>query len=178
MVDRAIRATAPRETGVRHRGIFEFARRLRSILGPEVDPRSLHPAVQKWFDVAQPFVTSKYFGTTWHDFLAGWDRIRIEHGAIVAKIVADAKADTFSVGHRNENRVARVLRAAARHHSGQFEFDYRTLGDVCGISQTTARKWCRSLQRSGLLKYEDDGAAWTSTSKGRKAKMRWLGLLD
>jgi hypothetical protein len=179
-VNRAIAATAPREIGKRHLGIFEFARRLRAIFGHDTDPRSLLSAVERWFAMAKPFVTSKYFGTTWHDFLAGWDRIHTEHGEILARIVADAENDEFALGrHQNQDKVARILRAAARHHGGPFEFDYRTLGDACGISHTKARKWCRSLQDRDkpLLKYEDDGAPWSSTSKGRVAKFRWLGSL-
>jgi hypothetical protein len=181
LVDRAIAATAPREAGKRHHAVFKFARRLRAIFGPDVDPRGLLPAVQRWFDVAKPFVTTKEFSTTWHDFLAGWDRIHTEHGETLARIVADAESDAFALGrHQNQDTVARILRAAARHHGGPFEFDYRTLGDACGISHTKARKWCRSLLDLDppLLKYEDDGAAWTSTSKGRAAKLRWLGRLD
>jgi hypothetical protein len=178
LVDRAIAATAPREAGKRHHGVFEFARRLRAIFHPDVDPRSLLPAVLRWFDVAKPFVTSKAFGTTWHDFLAGWGRIRTEHGTTLAKIVADAQCDAFSLGrHPNEDKVARVLRAAARYHGGPFPFDCRTLGDTCGISRTTAQNWCRSLQDRRLLKCEDEGAAWTSTSNGRPAKWRWAGSL-
>src|SRR4051812_34787361 len=123
LIDRAIAATAPREAGKRHHAVFEFARRLRAIFGPDVDHGGLLPAVRLWFDEARPFIATRAFGVTWHDFLAGWGRVHTEHGQSLAGIVADARGDEFSLGrHQNQDKVARVLRAAARHHGGPFEF--------------------------------------------------------
>jgi hypothetical protein len=113
-VEWAIGASLPTGFGQRNNLIFHFARLLRRKFPADTEERVLRHLAYRWWRRAEPNIRTKNFAETLRDFLWAWSNIRPDDS--MGRIVELAGVDDFETGNRNtnEDRVARVLRGAAR----------------------------------------------------------------
>jgi hypothetical protein len=172
----AIERTCPSGPGQRNQRIFQFARHLREVFVKTTDPEELRSHVEAWHRAALPFIRTKGFGETWRDFLHAWDSVAMPAGASLAMVEREAREDTFTLGllDRNPDRVARLLRVAARLRGEDrvFYMDFRTMGRCAGLSAPAAREIAYKLVDMGLLEVVEKG---TVGRRGTATVWRWLG---
>jgi hypothetical protein len=175
-IDWAIEHTCPTGPGERNRRIFDFARHLRTVYDKATDPDALRCHVEDWHRAALPYIRTKDFGATWADFINAWDSVEMPAGATLALVERMANEDSFilGLGDMNLDKVARLLRAAARVRgaSGVLFMDYRTMGKSVGLSAVAARKIAFKLVDLGYLVIVEKG---TVGRRRRATVWRWIG---
>jgi hypothetical protein len=179
----AIVETQPNRVGERHYRLWEFARRMRSVLPIDTPESELLPFVREWHRMALPNISTKDFLATWRRFLDAWHAVEHPFGSGLQIIVDLAEEDEYRTGLRNTNLdlVARVFRAESATHSGQpFPFSYRALGWCCKLTARAAQRLALQLRDEGLVAIVSDGIPWRivncQTVKSRVATVwRWTG---
>jgi hypothetical protein len=174
LINAAIEQTVPLKPGRRNHCIFLFARRLRMVSPATTDPETLRPFVQAWYRSALPNIGTKEFAVTWRDFVIAWRNVEKSPGACLEAVKRQAAADpeTLELGDSNREKVAKLMRSAARTQGGDFFMDYRTMGGCVGLSAMAARSIALYLVNAGLLMVVEKG---TVGSRGRATVWRWLG---
>ncbi len=177
LIEKAIACTIPIAFGNRNRQIFDLARRLKSILGHNINVDTLKQYLIQWHRQALPNIKTKDFAETWKDFVHAWDEIRTPIGIGLAKIRQIASEDRFTRDccDPNGDRVARVFRAASLVHRGrEFYMPYRTIADCSGLSPRSARYIALRLVGEGLVAIVEPGVSWEDGKRSGKATVwRW-----
>jgi hypothetical protein len=91
--------TLPTSAGVRHRKVFELARKLRSLPGMwDADFRVFRDVVRQWQELAERsaaeagFTIAGGFEDSWGEFARNWQNIRSAEGQTMADVVEDCAA--------------------------------------------------------------------------------------
>lgn len=180
-ITQAIERSQPTGYGQRHKKIFDFARRLRSI--PEFtdsDPMDLIHLVRRWHEQALENIRTKDFEMTFADFVDGWPRIRHPTGDGIVKAAFEKGESGFACPERlrefESDKPLRRLASACFHlqcatGDSPFFLSCRDAGEHLAISHTQANSYMRLLMRMGILQLARKGQ-----SPGRKAsEYRYLG---
>jgi Bifunctional DNA primase/polymerase, N-terminal len=176
LIERAIEETLPTKFGQRNKRIFQFVRHLRKIFDGQTDPEKLVPLVEAWHKKALPNIRTKDFEETWTDFVHAWENVRCAAGASLETIKQLATEDSFTLGlgDLNQDKVARLLRAAAKLHAerGTFYMGSRTMSECVGLSHVACNRIAQALVAHGLLLEVEKGTVGT---KGKATVWHWLG---
>ncbi len=179
LIEDAIACTIPIAFGNRNRRIFDLARRLKTIVGYDIDVDTLRSYVVQWHRQSLPNIKTKDFAETWKDFVHAWEGIKTPIGIGLAKIrqIADSDKFTRDCCDPNGDRVARVFRAASLVHRGrEFYMPYRTLADCSGLSPRSARYIALRLVGEGLVTIVERGVSWEEGKRSGIATVwRWTG---
>lgn len=165
----AIAQTLPDGPGLRNRKVFDFARRLKSIM-PSAESPQLRPIVQRWHSEALPSIRTKGFTDTWVDFVIAWGRVEISHGADFEAIIAEAReSQTPAAGRMYDDETMRFLVricAALQHYHGTepFYLSCRTAARILGLKKTQANMLLRTLEFDGIIQHTTAG-----TRKSKRA---------
>jgi hypothetical protein len=175
-IDWTIEHTCPTGPGERNRRIFDFAQHLRTVYDKATDPDALWCHVEDWHQAALPYIRTMGFDETWRDFCHAWASVESPAGSTLAMVEQMANEDSFSLGLADTklDRVARLLRAAARIHDkfANVFIYFRTMGKSVGLSAVAARKIAYRLVDLGLLAVVEKR---TAATRGRATVWRWLG---
>jgi hypothetical protein len=183
-VARCIAQTRPVKYGQRTRCIWHFARRLRAELPVDTDVDYLVKIISAWHATALQTIKTKGFVATRIAFFDAWYDVQTPFGAGLSVIREVAANDGYRAGLGNTNidLVARVFRAASSANgSGQFRFDFRNLGECCGLTAMSANRLSRKLVDARLLEIVEPGKQWQYDEKGKLEKSgvattwRWVG---
>ncbi len=176
LIGEAINKTLPISFGCRNRRVFDFARKLKGILGNDIDQESLRAYVEQWHELALKNINTKGFNETWRDFLVAWSRVKTPTGLGLAAIKQMADADQYSrpCGDMNGDRIARVFRAASKFHGGrEFFMPYRTIAECSGFSAFSSRAIALRLVNEGLVAIVEPGEP--GMGSGKATVWRWIG---
>ncbi len=72
--------TLPAQERQRDKCLFELARWVKEHW-PDATRDELRVIVHEWHERALPVIGTKDFGTSWADFLTGWEKVRQPYGA-------------------------------------------------------------------------------------------------
>ena len=72
-IEQAIRETLPTGPGQRNRRVFDLARALQGMF-PDANPNDLEGYVRRWYMLALPYIRSKDYQESLHDFAYAWGR--------------------------------------------------------------------------------------------------------
>ena len=112
-IRRAVDNHLPKGPGERNQIVFAFARTLLGITG-RVDPRSLRPVLQCWFEKAEPQMSGDHsLDDCWNDFVYAWPRIHypgdFDLGQLASEIVKQEPHPACAeLGYDNPHRVLLV----------------------------------------------------------------------
>ena len=176
-VQRAISLTVPREPGRRHRGIFEFARQLKSIPSLALaSEETLRPFVEWWHEVALPVIATKAFEETWFDFRNSWKSVRFPAGEEpIAMMYASAISKPMpKCADRYSQPQLQALVALCRELQDEAGDDPiflagRNAAAQVGVEHRTAARWLQMLCLDGILRLDEQG------SRHQASEYRYLG---
>lgn len=164
-VQKAIAATAPTASGIRHRSIFTFARYLKSI--PELadlEHDDLRPYVDWWHQVALQHIGTKAFEETWFDFRESWNAVQYPIGKDpIAAMYAQALSKPLPLcADKYEQRQLQTLVALCRElqnskGTAPFYLAGRVAAQQIGVDHKTAARWLKMLVMDGVLKLDERG---------------------
>lgn len=181
-VVQAIRETVPHEHGQRHRQLFQFARKLRSLSQYQdcTDPWRLRSLVEAWHTVALPTIRTKDLDTTLNEFVRGWPLVRYASGegslqAALQRAQSKAlppEADGFDAEKSLLLALCRELQIERSPRC--FYLGCRDAAAAIGLEDhTTAFRWLKEFCKAGLLKQESSG----SQVRRRANEYRYLGSM-
>ncbi|MCQ9373271.1 hypothetical protein NMQ14_03300 [Methyloversatilis sp. XJ19-13] len=157
--------TLPNSEGERNRRLFDLARWAKGRC-PDATRSELRVLVQEWHRLALPVIGTRDFGTTWADFLRGYEAVRQPHGATLQTILGwiDFAAPTpphiAALGYGDAgNRLIRICEAL-QAHAGEAPFfiSARQAGELIGMHFTDASKMLSALVADGVIELIQRGA--------------------
>ena len=157
--------TLPTHPGQRNRCLFEFARYVKGI-NPHASKQELRGLVGRWHELALPVIGTKDFGTTWGDFMNGWEQVRQPYGETMQSIIDGIdKSESLPKGivdlgyGPHANYLVRVCLALQTHEGdAPFFISARQAGDLLGVHFTDASKMLMALVVDGVLTLVSKGA--------------------
>ncbi len=93
VIQNAILASIPTQSGQREKKLFEFARRLLGVIGPDAEPAVLTLCFDRWWILAEEIVATKDYGTSLSAFLRGYANAKIAYGETMNQILLIATAN-------------------------------------------------------------------------------------
>jgi hypothetical protein len=142
--------------------LFKLARRFKKHLS-DARPRDLKPIVQRWHEMALPYIATKPFEDTWRDFCYGFDRVKYPEGEIMGRVLENLPAllpNMNGVGEFGESgdRLLQIfLGLSALTEDGVFFLSCRTAGELLGISHTEAARLLQAFVGRNVLKIVTPG---------------------
>lgn len=186
----ACQATLPAGPGARNKQIFQFARRLRAMIG-DAAPASLREVVAYWHQQAVTAgAATADERETWRDFLRAWPRVRIpfgEHGEAFAAAAVRARqkpnpaaldaARHVGLDSDDELLLAALCAELASLRAGKpFRLPCRAAADVLGCRFQRAWEYLQGFAAVGLLEIIERGTSRSATGPAAKAAtFRWKG---
>lgn len=146
-VEDAIAATLPTAFGQRNRRVFDFARCIRTLVGPDAVETDLRELVQNWHRRALPTIRTKEFRETWTDFRVAWQRIRF------APLRIEGIRQQIAADEGEPIEKLRLLCQSLQQLWGEqpFFLAARLAGELIGTSAMTANRLMRRLQGTELI---------------------------
>lgn len=172
--------TIPTEAGQRHDCLFKLARHAKG-MQPEPTKQELRGIVRCWHELALPAIRTLDFGTSFGEFMSGYERVKQPHGAVMDAIIDNidniplpAGIDALGYG-KSCNLLVRIC-AALQAHAGDepFFLGARQAGDLVGVPFTDANRMLQALVLDGVIAVVTKGA-------GRKAtrfRFVWMAIDD
>lgn len=181
-VETAIRRTLPVGYGQRHRCIFAFVRRLRSLAEyQDASPVALQPVVKAWHRRALPNIRSKAFHETWRDFLDGWARARYRVGhqrlqAVLAEVkvsgIPDIANDLYPANKRLRLLVALCAGLQRQAGAEPFFLACRAAAPLLGCSHMQVARYLRRLLADGVLGLVERGGGPKNRRRASRYRYR------
>lgn len=181
-LEKRIAETLPREFGTRNRGVFEFARSLKSLPQfSDADPRELRNIVRVWHKRALAKIRTKEFEETWIDFLKAWPRIRYAKGeepmAQIFETAIQLEPPEIAIEKYPNNPKLKILvslclelqRAAGEN---PFFLSARTAGKLLDVSPMQASRWFFLLRSDGILRLVSKGG--TAETVRQASRYRYI----
>jgi hypothetical protein len=179
--ERAIIESLPRQTGKRHRQVFELARALKAIPWlADAEARALEPHVRRWhrLGVEQGVIATKAFEETWIDFLRAWPKVKFPKGLEpILAIVERARRNIPREAQKYEQPALRLLVSICRElqqavGDADFYLATRTAGGVLGVDHVQAWRWLFLLQQEQIIRETQKGTTQ------RASRFRYIGGRD
>lgn len=179
--ERAIIESLPRQTGKRHRQVFELARALKAIPRlADAEARALEPHVRRWhrLGVEQGVIATKPFEESWIDFLRAWPKVKFPKGREpILAIVERARRNVPREAQKYEQPALRLLVAICRElqqavGDADFYLATRTAGGVLGVDHVQAWRWLFLLQQEQIIRETQKGTTQ------RASRFRYIGGRD
>ncbi|MCE9591913.1 MAG: hypothetical protein K8S99_15490 [Planctomycetes bacterium] len=180
-IERAMRATIPESEAQRNRRIFKLAQTLKGVpVLANLNPRVLRDVVERWHQLALPYIRTKEFEETWIDFLKSWRKVKHPRGKHLNSILERAKAASeppevaqFKMGTiRLLVKICRELQKDAGDNP--FFLSVRTAQELLGFAQhMTAWRYLSLLEAEGIIEVVVKGG---STS-GKANRFRYMGQM-
>lgn len=164
-VEEAILGSLPTGPGQRHRQVFEFARRLKSVPSLAHQPgKSLRNYVEAWHRRAYSAIGTKPFEETWIDFLKSWDNVRTPYGdGILSTAFEKACRDglpelTTDYDQPEVLLLAGLCRELQRAAGDRpFYLSCRDAGRLLGVTHVQASRWLFLLVADDVLEEVEKG---------------------
>ena len=183
-IEKAIQATLPTTKGMRNRQGFQLARGLKGIPSlADKNPQSLIPVVQRWHNLALPYIETKEFDETLIDFLYAWPRVNMPMRLnLMEDAMKTAKANPIP-NLPYDSQYMRELAALCRElqkivGDGPFFLSIRTAGRLLKVHHATAGRglflleadgWIKTIEKGGTEKNPFRATRFRYTGKGRTA---------
>ncbi len=163
----------PTAPGQRNKRLFGFARFLKGAM-PSASREQRQEIVERWHQLALPYINTKDPDITLSDFERSWLSARTAEGAVMSEIVLAAELAPIPpglerLGYRGAAlRLARLCRELAKHHAPDpFFLGARAAGDVLALHYTDANSLLRQLALDGVIQVVERG------SGSRASRYRW-----
>lgn len=162
----AIRDTLPAGPGQRHHRLMRFAWALARI--PECrgwDVNDLEPVVRKWYELAEPFITTKSFAVTFVEFRGAWEKVsrvgRVDLDEVVEAVTSKPLPDWAAALERDgrgAGLTAAVLAELQRRLPGESVWlSRRNAARITGVSLGTTQANFEYLELRGVLTVAEPG---------------------
>jgi hypothetical protein len=160
-IDEVIQGNLPTGPGQRNGGVFGFSRALKCI--PELrnwTSNDLRPILERWYELALPFISTKDFDQTRADFEHAWERVKWPKGTqllAIAREMAVQDPDTPREANGYEDPRTQLLvrvcwQLQLLHGEQPFFLAWHAAGDLIGLSHPEAGRRLEMLVRDGVLK--------------------------
>ena len=147
----------PNRNGQRSVLLFKLARCLKKHFA-DARSQDLKPIIQRWHEMALPFIATKPFEETWIDFCYGFDRVKYPEGEISRRVLENLPAlppDMNGVGEFGESgdRLLQICLGLSKFtDDGVFFLPCRKAGEWLGRSHTDAGRLIQVLVKFNILK--------------------------
>jgi hypothetical protein len=157
-IERVIDETLPTGRGQHDRKTLDLARGLK--LNVRLcNVQEAKAAFDRWFSVAQPFISDQDWDEGWAKFVRAWEKaniplgdggfaeeaLRRAHTATPPRIALEARTDRARL-------LITMMRELSLLVKGPFKLSTHQLGRLFGVSNTRAWEWLRGLEAHGVLK--------------------------
>lgn len=154
----AIERTKPGKDGERNHCLFELARLVKASW-PNATKEELRSIAMQWHEAAFPFIGTKDFLTTWHDFSRGFERVRYPAGTTLRQIVGDIDMGApipdgiASLGYSAKGIHLFRICQRLQEQAGQepFFLSSRQAGELLQMHYTDAAKMLWALKTDGVI---------------------------
>jgi Bifunctional DNA primase/polymerase, N-terminal len=146
--------TMPTAFGQRRNCLFEFSRRLKSIM-PDGTARELKPIVRAWYEKALPVIRTKEWAESWEDFVSAWHRVRVPAGATWEEVTRKAAMINVDTGEHigASASIIRLCAALQQHHGlgHAWPLSCRKAAEYAGVTHERAARILKTLVFENVL---------------------------